>query len=80
MRAFELTAEKKHFFYEGLAGHPYPAQVVWGERDRMIGPEQRQAVMEALGVEDATLVPAKHFLQEDHPVEVAEAVASIAAS
>jgi len=78
MRRFELTSEKKRFFFEGLAGHPYPARVVWGERDRMIGPDQRQAVMQALGVGNATLLPAKHFLQEDHPSEVADAIASIA--
>jgi len=78
MRAFELTAEKKRFFLEGLAGHPYPAQVVWGEKDKMIGPEQRHAVMGALGVEHPTLLPAKHFLQEEYPSEIAEAVASIA--
>lgn len=78
MRGFELTSAKTTFFFEGLAGHPYPAQVVWGENDRMIGPEQRQAVMRALGVERASLLPAKHFLQEDHPAEVAEAIAALA--
>jgi haloalkane dehalogenase len=80
MRGFELTSEKKRFFFEGLAGHPYPAQVVWGENDKMIGPEQRQAVMQALGVERATLLPAKHFLQEDHPAAVAESIASLTLS
>ena len=78
MRGFELTSEKERFFLEGLAGHPYPAQVVWGEKDRMIGAEQRRAVMRALGVEHPTLLPAKHFLQEDQPAAVAEAVATLA--
>lgn len=78
MRGFELTPARERFLLDGLAERPYPAQVVWGERDRMLGPERREAVQSALGVEQATLLPAKHFLQEDRPVPVAEAIASIA--
>ena len=37
MRGFELTEAKERFFFEGLAERPYPAQVVWGEHDRMLG-------------------------------------------
>lgn len=79
MRGFELTEAKERFFFEGLGGRPYPAQVVWGERDRMIGPERRRAVMRALGVAEATMLDAKHFLQEDRAPQVADAIASIAA-
>lgn len=77
MRGFELTEEKERFFFDGLAGRPYPAQVVWGERDRMLDERRRRAVMQALGVEQPTLLPAKHFLQEDQPAAVADAVASL---
>jgi pimeloyl-ACP methyl ester carboxylesterase len=79
MRGFELTEEKERFFFDGLAGRPYPAQVVWGRDDRMLGERRRAAVMRALGVDQPTLLPGKHFLQEDHPAEVAGAIASIAA-
>ncbi|MEX2107262.1 MAG: alpha/beta fold hydrolase [Solirubrobacterales bacterium] len=79
MRGFELTEKKERFFLDGLTDRPYPAQVVWGEGDRMLEERRRQAVMKALGVEQPTLLPAKHFLQEDQPVAVAEAVASLAA-
>jgi haloalkane dehalogenase len=78
MRGFELGEAKERFFLEGLAGRPYPAQVVWGERDRMLGETRRQAVQRALGVERATLLPGKHFLQEDQPAAIAAAVASLA--
>ncbi len=78
MRGFELTAAKQRFFFEGLADRPYRAQVVWGEDDRMLGRERREAVMRALGVEQATRLPAKHFPQEDQPAAIAEAVASLA--
>ena len=79
MRGFELTEEKERFFFEGLAGHSYPAQVLWGRDDRMLGERRRQAVQRALGVERATMLPAKHFPQEDRPAEVAEAIAALAA-
>ena len=80
MRGFELSEAKERFFFEGLADRPYPAQVVWGERDRMLDERRRHEVQRALGVEDATLLPAKHFLQEDQAPAVAAAIASFAAS
>lgn len=81
MRGFELTGEKERFFFDGLAGRPYPAQVVWGDRDPALGAKRRAAVERALGLkpEDSLLLPAKHFLQEDFAPHVAEAIASIAA-
>jgi len=78
MRGFELTEAKQRFFFDGLADRPYPAQVVWGEKDRMIKEPQRLAVQRALGIEQPTLLPAKHFLQEDQAPAVAAAIASIA--
>ncbi len=79
MRGFELTEEKEHFYLDGLRGRVYPAQVIWGSEDRMLGERRRLAVMRALGVDDAKILPAKHFLQEDHPVAIAEAIAALAA-
>lgn len=78
MRGFELSEAKERFFLDGLADRPYPAQVVWGERDTMLGASRREAVQRALGVETATLLPAKHFLQEDQAPAVAAAIAAIA--
>jgi haloalkane dehalogenase len=78
MRGFELTEAKERFFVEGLAGRPFPAQIVWGKNDRMIGERHRYPLQEALGVEEATMLPAKHFLQEDQPAAIAAAVASLA--
>lgn len=78
MRGFELSQAKERFFFDGLADRPYPAQVVWGEQDTMLGENRRQAVMRALGVEHATLLPAKHFLQEDQAPAAVEAIATLA--
>jgi pimeloyl-ACP methyl ester carboxylesterase len=79
MRGFELSEAKEQFFFGGLAERPYPAQVVWGERDTMLGARRRAEVQRALGVEHPTLLPAKHFLQEDQAPAVAAAVATLAA-
>jgi len=78
MRGFELTEEKERFFLDGLSDHPYPAQVVWGRDDPALGKNRRQEVMRALGVEEPTLLPAKHFLQEDQAPAVARSVAGLA--
>jgi pimeloyl-ACP methyl ester carboxylesterase len=78
MRGFELTQAKQDFFYEGLRSRPYPAQVVWGRSDRMLGDERRRAVQRALGIDTPLLLPARHFLQEDQAPAVAEAVAELA--
>ncbi len=80
MRGFELSEQKERFFFDGLAGHPYPAQVVWGEKDTMLNAGKRADVQRALGVERPTLLPAKHFLQEDQAAAIADAVASLAAA
>jgi pimeloyl-ACP methyl ester carboxylesterase len=79
MRGFELTAEKQRFLWEGLAERPYPARIVWGERDPALGLDQLRLVQEALEVSDPILLPAKHFLQEDQAIAVSGAVADLAA-
>jgi haloalkane dehalogenase len=79
MRGFELTAAKERFFFEGLAAAEYPRQVVWGRNDPALGARRRAAVQRALGAESATLLEAKHFLQEDQPAAVADAIATFAA-
>jgi pimeloyl-ACP methyl ester carboxylesterase len=79
MRGFELTEEKERFFFEGLAERGYPARLVWGERDPALGLDRMEECRRALGLEDAILLPAKHFLQEDHAAEVAQAIADLAA-
>src|SRR6266511_1781700 len=68
MRGFELTDEKQRFLWEGLAERPYPARIVWGEQDPALGLDQLRLVQEALEVTDPILLPAKHFLQEDHAI------------
>jgi haloalkane dehalogenase len=79
MRGFELGPEKERFFREGLADRQYPVRAVWGERDPALGLDRLEAAKSILGLSDAILLPAKHFLQEDHPGEIAQAIADLAA-
>ncbi|MGV0039485.1 alpha/beta fold hydrolase [Mycobacterium colombiense] len=75
MRGFELTAAKQQRYLDAVRPTRYPVQIVWGSRDAML-PWRRYGVQaqRAAGVADPILLPAKHFLQEDHPAEIAAAV------
>ncbi len=75
MRGFELTEEKSRFLAEGLRDRPYPARVIWGEADPALDLDQLRIAQRVLGAEDAVLLPAKHFLQEDQAPALAYAIA-----
>jgi pimeloyl-ACP methyl ester carboxylesterase len=78
MRGFELTAQKERFYDEGLAARPpYPTQVVWARGDRMLRADRRRAVEKALGVSSSTLVPGRHFLQEEQAPALVAAVVDV---
>ncbi len=79
MRGFELTEEKQRFLWEGMAERPYPARIVWGERDPALGLDQMRVVQRVLKVDDPILLPAKHFIQEDQATAVALSIADLAA-
>ncbi|MEO8091345.1 MAG: alpha/beta fold hydrolase [bacterium] len=79
MRGFELTEDKQRFLWEGLADRAWPARIVWGERDPALGLDRLEAVSRALDTDDVTLLPAKHFLQEDQSPAIAGAVGDLAA-
>jgi haloalkane dehalogenase len=77
VRGFELGEDKERFYVRGLEEAAWPATILWADRDPALGEERRRAFERALGIE-ATVVPAKHFLQEDRAADVADAVAGIA--
>jgi haloalkane dehalogenase len=75
MRGFEMTPAKQHLYLSAVRNTPYPVQVVWGVRDpgltwRRYGVQAQLAA----GLDHAIQLPAKHFLQEDCPDEIADAV------
>jgi haloalkane dehalogenase len=79
VRGFELTAEKERFYTEGLREAGWPATILWGDRDPALGEDRRRAIEKALGIK-AHVISAKHFLQEDQPEAVADAIAEVAGS
>jgi len=78
VRGFELTEERESFYMSGLRQATWPATILWADRDPALGEDRRRAFEDVLGI-DATVVAAKHFLQEDRAPDVAAAVADVAA-
>jgi pimeloyl-ACP methyl ester carboxylesterase len=77
VRGFEPSAEKERFYVDGLREADWPAQIIWADDDPALGEDRRRAVEQALDIE-ATILPAKHFLQEDQAPALAEAVGELA--
>ena len=79
MRGFELTTAKQRRYLSAVRDTPYPVQIVWGLRDRALT-WRRYGVQAQLaaGLDHAVLLPGKHFLQEDCPNEIADAVHQLA--
>jgi haloalkane dehalogenase len=79
VRGFELTEEKERFFVDGLREAGWPATILWADRDPALGEDRRRAFEDVLGIE-ASVVSAKHFLQEDRAPAVVDAIAGAAGS
>jgi haloalkane dehalogenase len=75
MRNFDLTAAKRSRYTAAVRSTAYPVQIVWGARDSMLSWRRYGlAAQTAAGLTDATLLPGKHFVQEDCPEQIAAAV------
>jgi haloalkane dehalogenase len=79
MRGFELGAERDRDLKQRLAEHRYPVRIVWGEDDPALGLDQMRECQDLFGLSDAILLPAKHYLQEDHAADIGQAIADLAA-
>ncbi len=79
MRGFDLSEAKQRFFEAGLAARTYPARVIWGELDPVLGRERMDAVQRILGADEPLRLPAKHFLQEDQAPAIGYAIADLVA-
>ena len=75
MRSFEPTAERQQRYITAVRNSAYPTQIVWGANDKMLSWRHFgvQAQL-AAGLTEATLLPSRHFPQEDCPEEVATAI------
>ncbi len=79
MRGFELTRQNQQRYVAAVRNPAYPVQIVWGAHDTALS-WRRYGVQAQLaaGLDDALLLPGKHFLQEDCAEEIAGAVHRLA--
>jgi haloalkane dehalogenase len=75
MRGFELDEKTGLRLARGLAERRFPARIVWGEHDPVFGVDEMRTAQRVLGLDDAVLLPARHFLQEDQAPALAYAIA-----
>lgn len=74
MRGFEQSATVRATLEQALRRRPYPAAVLWGRNDPALGAARAAHLAEVLGCGEPTFVDAKHFLQEDEPIAVVDAI------
>jgi pimeloyl-ACP methyl ester carboxylesterase len=79
MRGFELTQAKEDRYTAVLRDRRYPVQIVWGGQDPSLTLTVRgEQARRAAGLAELTVLPGKHFLQEDQAPAIADAVAALA--
>ncbi|OBF26074.1 haloalkane dehalogenase [Mycobacterium sp. ACS1612] len=79
MRGFELTTAKRDLYGQMLGAARYPIQIVWGSKDTMLPWRRHGVALERTArVKQSTMLPAKHFVPEDFPGEVADAIQRLA--
>lgn len=79
MRGFELTAAFEQRIIAALQQRAFPAQILWGTDDSALRIDHHgEQARVALGLERVQPLPGKHFVQEDSPVAIAEAVRRLA--
>lgn len=79
IRGFELTPDFEARMTAHLHEHPYPAQVLWADRDPwMPAEEQGEWARALLGAREVHLLPGLHFIQETAAAEIGERVATLA--
>jgi len=79
LRKSDTGDERQRRLFVGLRDHEFPARIVWGENDSLLGKAQLAAAKDILGIHDPLLLPAKHVPQEDFADPIAAVVADLAA-
>lgn len=81
MRSTERTPEKQVLYRRAVRDVPYPVQIVWAADDPALKlAEYGERARVAAGLDTVSTVRAKHFLQEDQAVAIADHVARLARS
>lgn len=78
MRGFELTVTKREQYVSTIQDAMYPIQVIWGAEDPFLTLDHfGEIAMSVTGVDSITTVPGGHFLQEEHPDQIAREIAEL---
>lgn len=80
MRGFERTEAFESRTLGALGRRAFPAQALWGEQDPALRVDVHgEHARQALGLDTIVRLPAKHFVQEDAPAQIAEQVRRLVA-
>ncbi|UJH91767.1 alpha/beta hydrolase [Antarcticibacterium sp. 1MA-6-2] len=75
MRNFPGTNEDRELCYRAVKQVSYPIQAIWGADDPALKYEHYgEEIKEIAGIKEVSLLPSKHFLQEEVYNEIAELV------
>lgn len=75
MRNFPKTEEDRELCYRAVKQVPYPVQAVWGKDDPALKYERYgEEIKKVAGLNEVTMLPSKHFLQEEVYEEIVELV------
>lgn len=77
MRSFNDSEEFREVCYKAVQNVPYPVQAIWGKNDPALTFERYGTeIKEIAGLDELSLLPAKHFLQEEVWKEIAGKIIS----
>ena len=78
MRNFTSSKEFRKLCYSAVQAPPYPMQLIWGEKDVALSFERYgEEIKKVAGLKTASLLPARHFLQEEVWMGIADKIDEI---
>ena len=79
MRNFTDTSEFRNICIKAVKKVPYPVQAIWGKDDPALTYDKYGKEISIIAdLEEMTLLPSRHFLQEEVPEEIAEKIINLA--
>ena len=81
MRSFADSEEYRKICYKAVQNVPYPVQAIWGKDDPALTYDRYgEEIKEAANLKQISLLPSRHFLQEEVWQEIADKIADQAQS
>ncbi|MGB7842819.1 MAG: alpha/beta hydrolase, partial [Salinimicrobium sp.] len=81
MRNFDHTTEFRDLCYKAVQNVKYPVQAIWGAKDAALTVETYgEEIKRVAGLKEIHTLPAKHFLQEEAWLSIADIIVEQAKS